>query len=226
MATVILFWRLLGVKLAFRKSTRGTKITWIGAQYEVTGQNTKNSMITVKAKQEIVDELVETSKQHLRENVASKKNLHTYTVKLNHVAGIVETLRPILTDFYGVLHCPTQTRAPRNCLWTKQWRHVTTWVIALLGAQLGNELKGEYSCIHYYNKGVEIQITTDASPWGLGGVLSIGHQTRWIQSCFASRLVNLPASKWQKPSQRWWHCDAGSHTGNAGASGSTSSLTA
>ena len=186
MAIVILFWRTLGVKLAFKKSIRGTKITWIGAQYEVTHQHTVNAQVSVKAKQEIIDEIIQTTQQHLKDNVATRRSLQTYTGKLNHVAGIVETLRPFLTDLYGVLHKPTRSKAPPQCLWTKQWQHVTTWVMALLGVTRGQELKREYRLAHYYNTGLEIQITTDASTWGLGGVLSINHQTA---ACFQSPLT-------------------------------------
>eukprot|EP00435_Cladocopium_sp_Y103_P025927 s1750_g6.t1 len=186
MAIVILFWRALGVKLAFKKSTRGTKITWIGAQYEVTHQHTMKAQVSVKAKQEIIDEIIQTTQRHMKDNVATRKSLQTYTGKLNHVAGIVETLRPFLTDLYGVLHKPTRSRAPPQCLWTKQWQHVTTWVMALLGSSQGRELRREYCLAHYVNTGLEIQITTDASPWGLGGVLSINHQT---VACFQSPLT-------------------------------------
>lgn len=157
MAAVILFWR---VKLAFKKSVHGTKITWIGARYEIQNQNTPKAQVVVQAKQEIVDEIIDTSRKHLKENVATKKELQTYTGKLNHVAGIVETLRPFLTDLYGVLHKPTLSNAPRNCLWTKQWNQVTTWVLALLGATAGHELKREYALAHYCNKGIEVHITT------------------------------------------------------------------
>eukprot|EP00435_Cladocopium_sp_Y103_P038136 s490_g10.t1 len=186
MAVVILFWRAAGVRLAFKKATRGCKITWIGAQLEVKGQGTKQATITVQAKQDIVDEVVATARQHQVENVAAKKSLQSYVGKLNHIAGIVEMLRPFLADLYGVLHKPTKTKAPPNCLWTKQWQHVTTWVLGLLGQESGKPLLREYRLLHYYGQGLIIRITTDACPWGLGGVLTIGNATL---ACFESALT-------------------------------------
>lgn len=63
-------------------------------------------------------------------------------------------------------------------------QHVTTWVFALLGASTGTELRREYAVAHYNNnKAIEVQITTDASPWGIGGVLCLGGHTA---ACFHS----------------------------------------
>ena len=59
-------------------------------------------------------------------------------------------------------------------------------MLALLGSKQGNQLRREYALSHYHNKGLEIQITTDASPWGLGGVLNIGQHT---VACYQSALT-------------------------------------
>ena len=186
MAMVILFWKAIGIRLAFKKAKRGFDITWIGAQITAFDQGTTRAGVAVRAKQEIVDEVINTTNQHTTENVVSKKSLQSYVGKLNHIAGIVEMLRPFMADLYGALHKPTATQAPLNCLWTKQWAHVTLWIAALLGKQAGATLCREYRLSHYYGRSLPIIITTDACPWGLGGFLTIGQHT---VACFTSALT-------------------------------------
>lgn len=186
MGMVIVFWRAVGVRLAFKKAVKGFDITWIGAHITLVDQGGKSAGVIVKAKQDIVDEVISATMQHTKENVATKKSLQSYVGKLNHIAGMVEMLRPFLADLYGVLHKPTATQAPLNCLWTKQWAHVTTWIMALLGPNTGTTLCREYRLSHYYGRSLPIRITTDASPWGLGGILTLGQQT---VAYFASALT-------------------------------------
>lgn len=192
MAVVIVLWRSIGARLAFKKAVRGTNIVWIGAQLEMKHQNTKHALLRARAKQDIVDEVATMTNEHLNHNVIKKKALQSYVGKLNHVAGIIEVLRPFMSDLYGVLHKPTVTKAPKNCLWSKQWRHVSTWIRALLGRSQGVPLSREYRLMQYYGGGLDIRITTDASPWGIGGILTVqGQAIAYYHDQLTSQDVNI-----------------------------------
>lgn len=164
MAATILLWACLGIRLAYKKASRGTAVTWIGAELRAENQGTSSAQIQVNAKKEIVDEVLETTKCHSISNMENKKALQTYVGKLNHIAGIVELLRPFLGDLYGVLYQTGATNAPKNCYWTKQWRHVTQWMLAFLERSSGKICR-VYRMKAYFGRGLPVAIVTDASPW-------------------------------------------------------------
>ena len=171
MATTILFWATLGVRLAYKKASRGASIQWIGATLTMLNQGEQTSRLEVRAKPEIVEEVRKMTDERMRSNVVPKKSLQTYVGKLNHIAGIVEVLRPFLTDLYGVLHATSNSMAPTNCFWSKQWRHVTVWMEAFLKNEQ-KDMYREYRLAAYFGHGIRVEVITDASPWGLGGYIT------------------------------------------------------
>ena len=173
LAATVALWNAMGIRLAYKKAQRGKAIVWIGASLEMFGLGTKEARVRATAKQEIVDEIRAATLQHLRDNVTSRKTLMTYIGKLNHLAGIVEQLRPFMSDLYGVLYNTDSSRAPNNCFWTRQWRHVSFWIKALLEMN-PDKFCREYRVANFFGNALQIRITTDASPWGLGGHLGIG----------------------------------------------------
>ena len=172
MSAVILLWATLGVRLAYKKASRGSSVQWIGASLTMHDQATYASRLEVRAKPEIVQEVKAMTLEHENQNVCAKKALQTYVGKMNHIAGIVPVIRPFLSDIYGVIHQTADSRAPNNCFWTKQWRHVTVWMREFL-ANEGEGLYREYRLQAYYGHGVRMQLVTDASPWGIGGYLVV-----------------------------------------------------
>ena len=141
-----------GIRLAYKKAARGTDLIWIGAQLTAKHQGKRDACILVQAKPEIVSEVIAMTEEHRKHNLIARKALLTYIGKLNHIAGIVEQLRPFLTDLYGVVHCTEHTRAPTNCYWSRQWQHVTCWMTAFL-AHEGAQLRRIYRVQAYFGKG-------------------------------------------------------------------------
>ena len=185
MAAVILLWATLGVRLAYKKASRGSSVQWIGATMTMHDQASEKARLVVRAKPEIVQEVKVMTHEHDVQNVCSKKSLQTYVGKLNHIAGIVPVIRPFLSDVYGVIHQTADSHAPSNCYWTKQWRYVTVWMREFL-ANEGEELYREYRLQAYYGNGIQMQLVTDASPWGIGGYLVVSGT---ILTYFASKLT-------------------------------------
>jgi hypothetical protein len=98
---------------------------------------------------------------------------------LVHIASIVYTLRPFLTDLHAAIY-ETVSNAPTGCIWLKQILHVLWWVIALLD---GAPITRHYLLAVHQGLGRDLEINLDASPWGLGGYLvEDGIITSWFQS--------------------------------------------
>ena len=166
-------WEALGIKLAYRKGAIGKSVGWIGANFEIKEPGTNKAAVIVTAKPEMMPEIREATSRHETVNLISKKELASYTGKLNHIAGMIEVLRPFLSELYGALHGDDSvSKAPAGMVWTKQWAHTRAWLQRLLNGE-GQVLQREYRVDRYFRRGQQIRIVTDASPWGIGGYLAV-----------------------------------------------------
>ena len=86
--------------------------------------------------------------------------------------------------FYAALHSPA-SRAPSGCCWVQQIRIPLNWIRAFLRGTPGR-LERIFDLDAYMRRGPRIQITTDASPHGLGAVLVVDDS---ICSFFSSQLT-------------------------------------
>ena len=77
-AATILLRATLGIRLAYRKASSGTDVTWIGCTLAMHKQNTPNAQVIVRAKQDIVEEIKATTMEHQHQNVVSKKDFLSY----------------------------------------------------------------------------------------------------------------------------------------------------
>ena len=80
-------------------------------------------------------------------------------------------VRPYLAGVYAALHSvdSATNKAPRGMVWTKQWKHASLWLQALLGEQ--GKLIRVYRMATYFGRGIRLSLVTDASPYGLGAIL-------------------------------------------------------
>ena len=72
--------------------------------------------------------------------------------------------------FYAALHAASAP--PRGCVWLQQIRIPLGWIRAFL-KDTGGNLERIYELDAYLRRGLKIEITTDASPYGLGAVLVV-----------------------------------------------------
>ena len=87
--------------------------------------------------------------------------------------------------FYAAIHSPA-AGAPRDCRWVRQIEVPLAWITAFLSKHSGN-LERRFLLDAYLRRGAKLQITTDASPWGLGAVLTVNEE---IVSFFASPITS------------------------------------
>ena len=120
-------------------------------------------------------------------NIYPVKDLRTLAGKANHIAGVLFTWRPFLQELWSALYNKNQeSRAPFNCVWTKQIMHTLSWISAFLAGSEGT-IRRTYTLDAYLGRGTRTTVKLDASPWGLGGILLLdGAPTAW----FASELTH------------------------------------
>jgi hypothetical protein len=184
LAIIVLVWSALGFKLAFKKGQRGPEVVWIGGTIKVSRAGVEASI-----KQSILDCIREQLREILKSNVCSRKLLRSFAGRCNHVATLLWPWRPFLQSLWAAISSDP-AGAPHNCIWVKQISVSLHWIGAFLDGASGS-LQRTFSREAYLGAGVFVQITLDASPWGLGGVLQEDGET---VSWFASALSDFDYS--------------------------------
>eukprot|EP00435_Cladocopium_sp_Y103_P067914 s724_g30.t1 len=171
LATIIMVsWTILGFPLAFHKATLAPKLTWIGVELSIN-----TSGIEAVVPQEKVQELTELLQQMLQSNIIPKKTMRTAVGKAMSIASILFCWRPFLQELYVALHTE-DTKAPRECIWTKQVRHTLIWLLTFLSGEMAG-IRRQYTvrCLSHHLP--LVTITWDASPWGMGATLQLDGST-------------------------------------------------
>jgi hypothetical protein len=94
------------------------------------------------------------------------------------------TLRPFLQSIWAALSAP-DCGGPANTVWTKQIEHSLAWMRSFFAAELPG-LERHFTLAEYRCEGPLVEIGTDASPWGLGGWLSVSGKVTKYFSCAVS----------------------------------------
>ena len=167
-ATVIVAWRILGIDLAFSKGQLGDQINWIGATLSVES-STSIAVTIVKSR---LDELADLSDEISSKNTVSLRVLRSYTGKCQSMASILVTWRPFVQMLYGAIHAPQSPQLPEGLVYTRQVAQPVDWISTFLRGKKQDIIRVMDTDSHF-RRGVRIDITTDASPWGIGAILAI-----------------------------------------------------
>ncbi len=189
--TALLWLSILGLPLAWSKSDGGKSITWIGAK-----MLTSPGSFTVTIPEDKVQDLISAITEVLDHSVASRRTLRSITGKLSFVAGLVPQMRPFLSPLWavsagnatregtslGALASGGSSRTdglPHHLFHVNRVKGALLWALALLRKEAG-----ALSRVHPLvptPPHLILGLTTDASPWGLGAVLTrMGTPIAWI----------------------------------------------
>lgn len=173
--TNLLLWAAVaGYPLKLEKSEGGKSIKWIGATILVD-EHERAVVVSIPADKR--RKLLEACRAIAAKPVVSAKALTSFTGGLSFVAGLIPHLRPFLDSFWAVL-ADSGRRASAGdgvsgpsgkLIHVQRIQSALQWVAALLRDE-DVPLKRIF-----YTKQIDInaEITTDASPWGIGGVLRL-----------------------------------------------------
>ena len=181
-AILLLAWHALGVDLAIKKGQFGDSIDWIGARFTVLPCAVEATILKHR-----LDELAVLAKSLLNcKTVAPLREVRSFTGKAQSIASLLFVWRPFVHMLYAAMG-QQQSGAPPNCCWVRQISVPINWILCFLKLQVG-DLTRKLSLDTYLRRGPRIIITTDASPWGLGGTLEIDGQ---FISYFSSEVTEL-----------------------------------
>ncbi len=90
-------------------------------------------------------------------------------------------LRPFLQPLWASLYADV-SGAPANTVWTKQIAPTLLWIDTFFKGSIGG-IERYFSVQAYLRQGPVVEIGTDASPWGMGGWLSINDTITHYFAC-------------------------------------------
>ena len=172
------FFAALGVQISWRKCARGARITWIGVQFEV---KLKEVQLTIPEKkiQELKKEALELAKPGL----IPLKRLRAFVGLMSWVAGCLPRIRWVVRILYGVLRdaeledaSGAEARRPdsrpdrrvkRGMVAAKRAGIALPFALAFWEQAPSTLVRVIAAC----PPRIQLTVVTDASPWGLGGLL-------------------------------------------------------
>lgn len=184
LTNLLLWFGITGFPVKLDRAEGGKFIHWVGASVEVDDQVGE---VTVSIPTDKVEKLQKATSDFLKRPVVGRKQLRSYAGGLSFVAGLIPHLRPFLATIWAVLGGSGGTndgahlRPSGKLLHTRRIRPALLWVRALLKgepAPLTRVLTSRFTK-------TRATIITDASPWGIGGVLRINEEA---VECFAEPI--------------------------------------
>ena len=164
LAAALLWARVAGFPLSWKKTECGDSLRWIGAQVTI-----EVDAVSVSIPEDKGSELVSATRELLSSNVCGVRKLRSFAGLVSFYAGLIPFLRPFLSGIWAVLPHHSDGNAHRSGLiHTKRIRTPLLWLHAFFTSLVGNLVR------RYPFAGRSVHrftIVTDASPWGIGGVL-------------------------------------------------------
>ena len=166
----LLWTAVAGFPIKMSKATGGKQLEWIGALICCSDME-KAVRVSIPATK--VSQLLAKTDNILSKPVVGSRALRSYTGSLSFVAGLVPHLRPFLTSFWAALSRHvladdgTALKRYRQLVHVKRIRPALKWVRALMSGAPGPLERTFYA----FPENTDLEIVTDASPWGLGGIV-------------------------------------------------------
>ncbi len=189
-AAILLWWSVLGAKIAWHKGNIAPALDWIGAHIRHESQ-----FLIVSIKEELLRSALDVVQAFLRMNVIKAAKLRSLTGKLSFISGIVPTMRPFIAELWAALAqsaardglrarvwAPRGNRRsrPPQTIWRKQVQHGLQWVFAFLSQ---TNCRLERAFLVDDRRAERWTVWCDASPYGLGAVLvrHVGHRFEMVE---------------------------------------------
>ena len=132
--------------------------------------HTTSDSLMARVKTSIVEDIIDSLNDFQKTNVISRKNLQTFVGRVNHAAGLIITIRPFMQALWAALN--SESSAPHQCIWKAQISHALGWLFAFFCHKKSGITRTFF--LEDFNCQVDcVEFGTDASPWGLGGWISV-----------------------------------------------------
>lgn len=120
---------------------------------------------------EKVLEILSLVRETLAHNVVTIKALRSLAGKAMNIASLLVMWRPFIAQFWAALS-HVHSKAPHHTVWVKQILHSLCWLQLFLSECCGT-ISRTYLWTRFYENEQSVVITTDASPFGIGGWIAI-----------------------------------------------------
>jgi len=193
---LLLFWQVMGAPFSWGKGQRGASVQWIGAKLTVVNRGPRGRGVTVEVPEDKGADLLRDAEGFLDGRSAlARRSLRRFAGQASFIAGLVPLLRPFLSGVWATLKTPvTETgKVPAGgtlegseyLVSARRVRHSLRWIRAFLQGTAGAALVREVYLADRRHPG-RFTAATDASPWGIGGVLLDGAR---VVAAFADRVT-------------------------------------
>jgi len=144
-------------------------------------------MVTAAVKADLIKVIRDSCVSFLKRNLISLKELRTFAGRAVHAASLLFGWLPFVRMLWGPLSESSSFGAPPGMVWVKQIMIPVKWILEFLNGARGTTSRS-FTTEAYFGRAEEMTLTLDASPWGLGAILS--HSNYPIEY-FASKLTAL-----------------------------------
>eukprot|EP00435_Cladocopium_sp_Y103_P023242 s2849_g5.t1 len=192
LTTILLWVAIAGFPVKLSKATGGKTV---GATLHIDDEL---KQVEVSVPEEKVSKLLQATDAFIKKPVVGSRELRSYAGSLSFVAGLVPHLRPFLACIWAVL--PFDRAATNDGARSKRHSgrlvHVRRIAPALkwIRALLGGETAPFKRTLQAFFPDLEVTITTDACPFGLGGTLRVSGE---LVSAFSSDLPGEVLAKFK-----------------------------
>ena len=173
------FWAALGLDVAWRKSQRGRKITWIGFELQLLDDPLPALRVQLpEAKRQRMKELFAEIRQY--KGVFPLKLLQNTVGILGWLSSVVPLVRPWMAVLWAAIsshQLPKRdsTRKRKGLIFVKQVEKALKWLEALVDVTEQTNAGLQFTFYHSPDQ-LHVLMQTDACPYGMGGLLAIHGQ--------------------------------------------------
>ena len=156
-------------------------MSWIGCQITIG-----KAWIVASIKAERISDLRDLTIKIRSHNLVSIKELRSYLGKAANFAQLLFSWRPFVHELWSALTTdPSRSGVAHNCVWVRQIDATLRWILAFLDAERGSIIR-VFALQAFRGRGTTVRISTDACPWGIGGVIYVdGAPTAYFSSALA-----------------------------------------
>ena len=185
---MLLWASVAGFPIKWEKASGGKSMTWIGATITLSDEDQE---VKISIPKEKVAKVQASTRDLIKKPVVGFRQLRSYAGNLSFIAGLIPHLRPFLSTIWAALAgaCATNdgagsSRSAGKLVHTRRVKPALRWIEALV--------KGEPAPLERVLPALlptaVAEITTDASPFGMGGVLRVNGELR---AAFASDIPKV-----------------------------------